>query len=252
MRFFGKLLDSNLMPKSVKIADKVIAVSRSTAHDLYKEIPSSKQKTTVIYEAGSLASTQLVKYNKINKKYLLFVGTLEPRKNLARLLKAYSILPDNIKEEYSLVIVGGKGWGKENVESIVENLDIKNYVNILGYLSDKELENTYKRASLFVMPSLYEGFGLPLVEAMNAGVPLVTSNISSMPEIAGKAAILVDPYDINSIKEGIIKVLTDLNLRSLLLKAGLKQSKRFNWKKAAKMTMLVFAEALSNQQGNNS
>ena len=181
----------------------------------------------------------------------MFVSTLEPRKNLPRLLEAYSLLPYSIKEEYSFFIVGAKGWGKEDICSIVEYLGIKKYVKILGYLSDKELANTYKEASLFVMPSLYEGFGLPLLEAMSVGVPVITSNRSSMPEIVGEAAVLVDPYSVDSIKEGIEKVLTDEKLRSLLSSAGLKQSKNFSWKKAAKKTLFVFEEALLKQKSNN-
>ena len=251
MRPFGKFLDSSFMPKSVKIADKVIAVSKSTAKDLYIEVPESKQKTIIIYEAGSLAFKQLIKNDNSIKKYLLFVGTLEPRKNLARLLEAYSLLPLSIKEEYSFFIVGGKGWGKDDIKSIVKNFNIKKYVKILGYLSDKDLANTYQKASLFVMPSLYEGFGLPLLEAMSFGVPVVTSNLSSMPEIVGNAAVLADPYSVDSIKEGIKKVLTDKQLRFLLSSAGLKQSKHFNWKKAAKKTLHVFADALSSKQGRN-
>ncbi|XOJ84603.1 glycosyltransferase family 1 protein [Methylophilaceae bacterium Uisw_099_01] len=251
MRPFGKFLDSSFMPKSVEIADKVIAVSKSTAQDLYNEVPQTKQKTRVIYEAGPLAFRKVIKHKTINKKYLLFVGTLEPRKNLPRLLEAYSLLPLSYKKEYSFYIVGGKGWGKDDIGSIVEYLNIKRYVKILGYLSDKELAKIYQEASLFVMPSLYEGFGLPLLEAMSFGVPIVTSNISSMPEIVGNAAILADPYSVNSIKEGIKKILTDEQLRSLLSTAGIKQSKKFSWKIAAKKTLLVFTEAISNRQGNN-
>jgi len=239
------------MPEAIKNADWIIAVSKWTAKDLIDEVPNAKRKTSIIYEAPSLTYDSIIVKKSLNKNYLLFVGTLEPRKNLPRLLEAYSFLPSHIKEKYSLNIVGGRGWGKVNFESLIEHFKIKKYVKILGYLSDKDLAKTYQNASLLVMPSLYEGFGLPLLEAMNAEVPVVTSNISSMPEIVGKAAILVDPYDVNSIKEGMIKVLTDLNLRSSLSKEGLKQSKNFSWKKAAEKTMLVFTEAISSQQGNN-
>lgn len=250
MRPIGKFLDSFFMPKSVRIADKVITVSKATAQNLSNEVPKAKQKIEIIYEAGTITFGRLIKKENKYKKYLLFVGTLEPRKNLPRLLKAYSLLPDCIKEEYSLVIVGGRGWGNDNIESIIENLDIKKYVKILGYLNDKELIKTYQKASLFIMPSLYEGFGLPLLEAMSAGVPVVTSNISSMPEIVGNAAVLVNPYNVKSIKVGIMKVLTDARLRLFLSKAGLKKSKNYSWNKASKKTLLVFEEAFSKKQGN--
>ena len=251
MRPLSQKLDAKLMPEAIKNADWIIAVSKWTAKDLIDEVPNAKRKTSIIYEAPSLTYDSIIVKKSLNKNYLLFVGTLEPRKNLPRLLEAYSFLPSHIKEKYSLNIVGGRGWGKVNFESLIEHFKIKKYVKILGYLSDKDLAKTYQNASILVMPSLYEGFGLPLLEAMNAEVPVVTSNISSMPEIVGKAAILVDPYDVNSIKEGMIKVLTDLNLRSSLSKEGLKQSKNFSWKKAAEKTMLVFTEAISSQQGNN-
>lgn len=250
MRPIGKFLDSFFMPKSVRMADKVIVVSKATAQDLLNEVPKAKQKIEIIYEAGTITFRRLIKKENKYKKYLLFVGTLEPRKNLPRLFKAYSLLPDRIKKEYSLVIVGGRGWGKDNIESIIRNLDIKKYVKILGYLNDKELIKTYQKASLFIMPSLYEGFGLPLLEAMNAGVPVVTSNISSMPEIVGRAAVLVNPYSVNSIKGGIMKVLTDARLRLLLSKASLKKSNNYSWNNASKKTLLVFEEALSKKLGN--
>lgn len=250
MRPLSQKLDAKLMPEAIENADWIIAVSKWTAKDLIDEVPNARKKTSIIYEAASLTYDPITVKNSLNKNYLLFVGTLEPRKNLPRLLEAYSFLPSYIKEKYSLYIVGGRGWGKVNVESLIERFNIKKYVKILGYLSDKDLAKTYQNASLLVMPSLYEGFGLPLLEAMNAGVPVVTSNISSMPEIVGKAAILVDPYCIKSIKEGVKKVLTDQKLRSLLSNDGLKKSKCFSWKKAAKKTLFVFEQAFSKRKDN--
>lgn len=251
MRPLSQKLDAKLMPEAIKAADWIIAVSKWTAKDLIAEVPEAKTKTSVIYEAGSLTCGQLVSNDNLDEKYLLFVGTLEPRKNLPRLLEAYSLLPCCIKDTYSLIIVGGKGWGKDDIESIIKRLDIKKYVKLLGHVSEKELDVTYRKASLLVMPSLYEGFGLPLVEAMSVGVPIVTSNISSMPEIVRGAALLADPYSADSIKESIEKVLTDSKLRSLLSRAGLKQSKYFCWEKAAKETLEVFTETLSKRQSSN-
>jgi len=250
MRPFSQKLDARLMPEAIKMADWVIAVSKWTAKDLIVEVPEAEQKTSVIYEAGFLTSSQLISNGNLDEKYLLFVGTLEPRKNLPRLLKAYSLLSYAIKDEYSLIIVGGKGWGEDDINSIVKQLDIEKYVQILGYLSDKELASVYQEASMLVMPSLYEGFGLPLLEAMSVGVPVVTSNISSMPEIVGDAAVLVDPYNVNSIKEGVEKVLTDSKLRSRLSDAGYEQSKIFSWERSARETLLVFEEALSKHKEN--
>ncbi len=251
MRPFSQKLDAKLMPEAIEMADWVIAVSKWTAKDLIAEVPKAKQKTSVIYEAGSLTFSHSRSDYNLGEKYLLFVGTLEPRKNLPRLLKAYSLLSCSIKDEYPLIIVGGKGWGEDDIDDIVKQLDIEKYVQILGYLSDKELATVYQEASLLVMPSLYEGFGLPLLEAMSVGVPVVTSNISSMPEIVGDAAVLADPYSVDSIKEGIEKVLTDSELKSELSNAGYDQSKLFSWARATKETLLVFEGALSKHKGNH-
>ena len=251
MKSFGRFLDAKFMPEAIRMADKVIAVSKWTANDLITEVPEAEVKTSVIYEAGSLTFSHSRSDYNLGKKYLLFVGTLEPRKNLPRLLKAYSLLSCSIKDEYPLIIVGGKGWGEDDIDDIVKQFDIEKYVQFLGYLSDKELATVYQEASLLVMPSLYEGFGLPLLEAMSVGVPVVTSNISSMPEIVGDAAVLADPYSVDSIKEGIEKVLTDSELKSELSNAGYDQSKLFSWARAAKETLLVFEGALSKHKGNH-
>lgn len=252
MNFFNKLLDSFFMPRSVMMSDKIITVSKSTENDLLEEMPYAAGKTKVIYEAGIFYSNYTnINTKNINKKYILFVGTIEPRKNLVRLLEAYALLPKKIKNEYSLYIVGSKGWGKDIIENNINILGIDEYVKVFGYLSDSDLFNTYQKASLLVMPSLYEGFGLPLIEAMNFGLPLVTSNISSMPEIAGNAAVLIDPYSIKSINEALLKVLSNENLKAKLSKCGLKQSKQYNWTKASKSTLELFKDTLLTKQENN-
>jgi glycosyltransferase involved in cell wall biosynthesis len=219
-------------------------VSKWTANDLITEVPEAEVKTSVIYEANSLKLSDLIDFDKVDGEYILFVGTLEPRKNLPRLLQAYALLSKTIRDKHPLVIVGGKGWGKDNIYSIIEQLSISKHVKVLGYLSDEELASVYHQSHLFVMPSLYEGFGLPLLEAMSMGVPVVTSNISSLPEIVGDNAVIVDPNNVESIKDGIEKVLIDNELRNQLSKAGLDRAKLFSWKGAAKETLAVFEEAL--------
>lgn len=248
MRPLSQKLDAKLMPEAIRMSDWVISVSKWTKNDLIVEVPEAKQKTSVIYEAGSLEISPINSTHDFDKKYLLFVGTLEPRKNLPRLLKAYALLSHSIKNEYSLIITGGKGWGMDDIGRIIKRLNIEKYVQVLGYLSDRELASVYQKSSVLLMPSLYEGFGLPLLEAMSVGVPVVTSNISSMPEIVGGSAVLVDPYSIDSIKIGIESVLNNSELRSKLSSAGYERSKLFSWKKAAKETLLVFQNALSSHQ----
>jgi glycosyltransferase involved in cell wall biosynthesis len=251
MHPFGQFLDSFLMPKSVKVADKVIAVSESTAQDLYKEVPEVEKKTEVIYESGSLFIELSEHFVGNEGNYLLFVGTLEPRKNLRRLLEAYSLLSDSIRGKYSLIIVGGKGWGNEDVYSIIEHFNIKKNVKVLGYISDKELADIYRSAHVLVMPSLYEGFGLPLLESMSFGIPIITSNTSSMPEIGGNAAIYVDPNSSNSIKNGIEEVIMSHNLWKKLSKNALIRSSLFSWSKASKETLIVFEKAMMENINNN-
>ena len=246
MKPFGQFLDSFLMPKSIRIADKIIAVSNSTAQELYKEAPVVENKTMVIYEAASLLQDNLEIFDFCEGKYLLFVGTIEPRKNLKRLLEAYALLSNDIRDKYPLLIIGGKGWGSEDINLIIDYLNLKKFVKVLGYLTNKELVKFYSQAYLFVMPSLYEGFGLPILEAMSFGVPVVTSNTSSMPEIAGDCAILVNPRSISSIKEGIEQGLIDFKLRKKLSKASVERSKLFSWDKAANETMEVFVNALQD------
>ncbi len=251
MRPLSRFLDAKLMPQTIRMAEKVIAVSQWTANDLITEIPEAEAKTSVIYEANSLISCNLSGIDKVDGKYILFVGTLEPRKNLPRLLNAYSLLSKTIRDKHPLVIVGGKGWGKDNIYSIIEQLSIGKHVMVLGYLSDEELASVYRQSYLFVMPSLYEGFGLPLLEAMSMGVPVVTSNISSLPEVVGDNAVMVDPNNVKSIKDGIEEVLIDTELKDRLSKTGLDRAKLFSWEKAAKETLAVFEESLSYSAGLN-
>ena len=246
MRPFGQFLDSYLMPKSISIADKIIAVSNFSAQELYKEAPIVEKKTMVIYEASSLLQDNFEDFDYYEDKYLLFVGTIEPRKNLKRLLEAYALLSNDIRNKHPLIIIGGKGWGGEDINLIIEQLNLKKFIKVLGYLTNKELVQFYSHAYLFVMPSLYEGFGLPLLEAMSFGVPVVTSNTSSMPEIVGDSAILVNPGSVSSIKNGIEKGLIDIELRQRLSKASLERSKLFSWEKASRETIKFFEKALSD------
>jgi glycosyltransferase involved in cell wall biosynthesis len=247
MRPLSRFLDAKFMPEAISLADQVIAVSKATEGDLLSEIPEAKDKVNVVYEANSLHFDNFSKFNKVDDEYILFVGTLEPRKNLRRLLEAYSLLSDPIRDKYHLIIVGGKGWGNEDINSIIEQLNIKKFVKVLGYLSNKELVKIYSQAYLFVMPSLYEGFGLPVLEAMSLGIPVVTSNISSLPEIVGDTAILVNPKSVSSIKIGIEEVLMDIKLRKRLSKATLERSKIFSWNNASKETLSLFEQALAKR-----
>lgn len=247
MRPLSRWLDSKLMPKAVTMANRVIVVSSNTAKDLEREMPDSKDKIEVIHLGVSKNKYVRVKSSldsfDVASSYILFVGTLEPRKNLSRLISAYKKLPNSIKERVRLVVVGGKGWGRVDVARMVESLGLEKYVQILGYVTEEQLSLLYERALFLAMPSLYEGFGLPLIEAMSHGVPALTSNCSSMPEIAGDAAIFVDPYDEQSITRGMLTLIGDQSLYQALKTNAINNVKRFEWDKTASETLRVFEDA---------
>ncbi|MDB9788789.1 glycosyltransferase family 4 protein [Candidatus Thioglobus sp.] len=248
MKPLGRALDSMLMPYSIRSADKIIASSRSTANQIIEEQVKAKDKTSVVYLANSIElKKQISKFDTTKNDFILFVGTIEPRKNLRRLLEAYSLLSISIRNKHPLVIVGAKGWGNENINLIIEKLNLKKFVKVLGFITNQELAKIYSQAHLFVMPSLYEGFGLPVLEAMSFGIPVVTSNNYSLPEVVGDTAILVNPKSVSSIKNGMEEGLLDLKLRHKLSKSTFERSKLFSWKKASKETIKVFEQALSDR-----
>ncbi len=218
MPLLNRLAERILMPLSMRVSDTIVTVSKSTADDVVKYWPSFSDKVMVSYPAFNIPqNTSLKLENSViqTDKYILFVGTIEPRKNLLNLMKAYLKLPREITDDFQLFIVGGEGWGeKEELRQLQEQSAQK--IKFLGYISDKELGALYQYASLFILPSFYEGFGLPLVEAMSYGVPVITSNCSSMPEVVDKAAIMIYPDDLESIQKAISNVLTDGNLQESL------------------------------------
>lgn len=228
MRPLSRFFESWLMPGSVKSSDLVIADSRSTANDLINEIPDAMNKVSVVHLAAGIPVSKNIEAGD----YILFVGTLEPRKNLPRLFEAYSRLSPELRHQFPLKVAGGLGWGGE--------ISIPPEVEILGYVSDIELDQLYCGASLLLMPSIYEGFGLPIVEAMSRGVPVLTSDTSSMPEVAGEAAVYVNPYSVESILSGMDRVLTSPELQDNLSKQGLRRSKMFSWSKAANEVLNLF------------
>jgi len=220
----------------------VIAVSESTKRDIVKILGMPPEKIRVIYEAcdeiynkpASAEATARQATEKIKKKYgikgdyILAVGTLEPRKNLKRVIEAFSLLTGFVP--VTLVIAGKFGWGED-----IEKLKIKNEkLKILGLVSQEDLPSLYSGAQVFVYPSLYEGFGLPILEAMASGCPVVTSNVSSMPEVAGEAAVLVDPENVEDIARGTKEAI---DRRDKLIKKGFERVKEFSWEKTARETL---------------
>ena len=246
MMWQNRFLERLLMPISLKMADRIISVSKSTANDLTGNFRGIEHKINVIPEAASMMDNLDID-STVDQPYLLFVGTLEPRKNLKRLLRAFRKVIDNGIREYALIIAGGQGWSRDSLESVVEDLSLEKSVKVLGYVEDKTLHSLYRNAYAVVLPSLYEGFGLPLLEAMQYGTPVISANVSSMPEIVGDAGILVDPLSVEEISAAMIKLLSDRVLREKLSERSIEQASRYSWKDSAMKTHDLF-RALTEEQ----
>jgi alpha-1,3-rhamnosyl/mannosyltransferase len=177
-------------------------------------------------------------------RYLLFLGNLEPRKNLPILINAYLSLPKNLRERYPLVVAGAKAWHTNQLEKALLPFNHDEKITLTGYVPQTALPDLYRGASLFIYPSLYEGFGLPVLEAMASGVPVITSNLSSLPEVVGDAGILVDPHCVDNLREAILMILNDEEMRNELIAKGLKRAKSFSWEKCAKETLVVYEKVL--------
>jgi glycosyltransferase involved in cell wall biosynthesis len=231
---------------SVKKAKKIVTISNSSKNDIINHYRLTDSKVVVVYPAGKetkvkeMEKSTLEKKYGIKTKYILFVGTLQPRKNIAKLIEAFSKV--NI-QDLSLVIVGKRGWMYEDIISAPEKFGVKEKVLFLENISDDELPALYKNALCFVMPSLYEGFGLPILEAMKNGCPVLASNTSSLPEAGGDAALYFNPQDTEEITSKIRLVVSDAALREEMRKKGYEHVKKFSWEKSARKLLAVLSEA---------
>ena len=238
-----------LLSKTLKTSDKIITISYNTKQDIIKHFKIPEDKIKVIYLAANEKFKPLNKneISKIKQKYnlnypfILYVGTLEPRKNIPTLLKAFYKLK-KLGIKHKLVITGKKGWKYKHIFETIEKLNLQKDVIFTGYVPDEDLPALYNAADLFVYPSLYEGFGLPPLEAMACGTPVITSNTSSLPEVVGDAGIMVNPYSVDELANKMYEVLTNDGLREELSKKGLERSKLFSWKKCAEEHLKVYEE----------
>jgi len=247
MDILNKFIINNIALDLIKKADKIITISESVKKELTENLELKEEiipihlgvDKNIFYNAekDKIEITKL-KYN-IKGKYLLSVSTLEPRKNLITLLKAFSML---IKKypEYLLVLTGRIGWGNDNYEKLIKQLNIEKNVIFTGYIPDEDLAPLYSGAEVFVYPSLYEGFGLPILEAMQCKTAVITSNTSSMPEVGGDACIYVNnPRDENELLEKIIFLIENENIREELREKGIKRGSHFSWEKTAQELIKV-------------
>lgn len=233
---------------SVHKAQAVITISQNSKNDILRiyKIPQEKVKVTyvgldpIFKREGADKNFAFLK-NKygIIDKYFLYVGQFHKRKNLMGLLKAFLDLKTERRIDHQLVLVGGDGDGSSEVKEFLNKMDLKD-VLVTGCIPDQEVSQLYNSAECLIYPSFYEGFGMPVIEAMACGCPVVTSRTSSLPEVAGDAAILVDPYRVEDIVRGILDVINKPELRQQMIRKGFKQAQKFSWEKTARETVMVF------------
>ncbi len=245
------LIYRHWLPRVLPRVDTVITDSQASKADIVRFLGIPAARVRVIY-VGVSAAFRPASQSEIavvrssyglSDRYILFVGSVEKRKNLRGLLRAYACLR-RMEETCPLVVAGVRRRKYTAIMETLWELDLEKHVIFTGYVPDADLPALYSGADLFVFPSLYEGFGLPPLEAMACGTPVVCSNAASLPEVVGDAAITVDPYDVEGLAEAMRRVLTDANLRQELREKGLQRAKQFTWERAARETIAVYQKVL--------
>jgi glycosyltransferase involved in cell wall biosynthesis len=234
----ARLVEKKLLKRIIR-CPQIITVSHFTKIDLIKHFPQiNPRKISVVYPGVNFKNSpkeseakNILAKLKINKPYILGVGTIEPRKNFQGLIRAYLSLPENLQQKYDLVFSGKPGWENEEIYKLAQ--PVGDRIKFLGYLEKKDLAAVFSQASMFVLPSFWEGFGIPILEAFHFKVPVICSNVSSLPEVAGDAAILINPHKIHTIKEAIIK-LDNQELRAELIKKGQERLMNFSYNQSAR------------------
>lgn len=243
------------LPGTLKRATHFITVSEFIRQEIHALLGVPLEKITCIYNGvdpdfhprpGVETAPVLARYGLEPGRYLLSVATLEPRKNLARLAQAHARLPADLRSGLPLVLIGAPGWRTEMLEQTLAPLERAGQIRRLGYTPQDDLPYLYAGACAFAYPSLYEGFGLPLLEAMASGTPALSSNRSSLPEVAGDAALLVEPEDVDAIAAGLEHLLTDTAWRTLAARRGLEQAQRFSWERCVDETIAVYRQTLAH------
>lgn len=254
MRFQTWMGERVFMRPAILGADRIVAVSTATANAVKVAFPAAADKVGVVHSGltrlsgfqSKEAFSSFAKAHQIDRPYALFVGTLEPRKNLARLLEAFARLPEETRNNILLVIAGGQGWRLGNLNTFVAQLGIEPSVRLTGYISDVDLAGLYANARFLAMPSLYEGFGFPIIEANAAGVPVLTSDSSSMPEVAGDSALLIEPSNIDAIADAMNRLVNDELLYRQLAERARPNAARFDWNKSTDALLDIFMDAINN------
>lgn len=234
---------------AVAWANALITISHHARQDLIERMGAPPERVVVTYIAPSplcvreedpSVLSRIRAFYRLPLHYVLFVGSLEPRKNIKRLLTAYASLHPTLQREVQMVIAGGRGWLNDDIRPTVEALGLTDRVHFIGYVKEEDLPAVYSLATVFAYPSLYEGFGLPVLEAMQCGTPVLTSNVSALPEVAGDAALVVTPTDVEEIADGLTRLLEHTDLRMNLRTRGYRRVQEFSWERCARETLAVY------------
>lgn len=248
------IIEKLLLKRALKKAAHVCAVSENTRQDILTRFNYNDKKIDVVYCAASEEFQKIPKENlrkfitqtNLPPNFFLAVGTLEPRKNYKNLIRAFKEVSDRLPAgrhgfpDYYLLVVGQKGWNYESIYELIKAGYLNKKVHFLGYLSNKSLLNLYNLAKALVFPSFYEGFGIPPLEAMKCGCPVIASHTSSIPEVVGDSALLVNPESPAQIADAMIKLIKDPELAGQLSEKGLKQAEKFSWEKSARKLLKIF------------
>ena len=241
------------LPPAIERVDHIIVISEATRRAVAQRfgVPDSRMTVTLLaahpnFTPRPAASLQaaLAKLDLQPGGYLLSVGTLEPRKNLTTLFQAYSALPDSLRQRYPLAVVGMPGWHTDQLMSSARQLVERGELRFLGYVDDAVLPLLYAGAAAFAYPSRYEGFGLPPLEAMASGVPVLVSDVTSLPEVVGDAGVRVGPDDVDAMRDGLRRLLEDRDYAAQLAQQGLARAQGFSWEKCARETRAVYDHVL--------
>ncbi|HOW60456.1 MAG TPA: glycosyltransferase family 1 protein [Candidatus Moranbacteria bacterium] len=232
--FWEKIYMRCSIRKSCQWGKKIIAVSENTKKDLINLYKIKEEKISVIYNGyANEFSVSGSEYKMPDIKYLLFIGRLEERKNVIGIIKTFEVLKEQYKIPHKLFLAGKPGFGYGKIKNEIAKVNCRKDIIELGFIDKNKKAELLKKSDVFLFPSFYEGFGLPILEAQSAGVPVVTSNVSSIPEVANGSAILVDPNNSEDIADAVYKLISDENIRQEIIKKGQENVQRFSWEKCA-------------------
>lgn len=226
---------------SVRAASTIICVSENTKSDLMKLYNVPKEKIVVVYEGFSQPTASVPAVTEIKNPYFLFIGRLEERKNIVRMIETFEILKEQYQVPHTLMLAGKPGFGYEKIKRKIHDSKYRTCIKELGYVSEAEKHALLERADIFLFPALYEGFGIPVLDAQAAGVPVIASDISSLPEVGGAGAVYIDPLEVKSIVGAIQKILSDKNFRNDIIEKGKRNTGRFSWTRCSKEIAQIFS-----------